>query len=173
MTAGRVAVAVGLVLARAVTLCALCGGAVALRILERGEAISPRSLAVIGLFAAGGFLAGLVVGPALDRLGIERIGPRAVVGGFGGIVLVLGTAFALYALDRNADSLLWSLREEGVGEFVRHTLIGLTLDAAGAFAVTGRGYLLPWPLVAMLLSCAGVLAPLARSPLREPTARVT
>lgn len=161
-------------LARGLLLALASGAVAALRILERGEAFSPRTTLVIALFAAGGLLGGAIGALLLRRLRVERPLPRGLLAGLGGAALVLGATFGVFALYRNLDLLRGTLHDEGLVGFLVHGLLGLTIDAAGAFAVTARPYFLPWPLLALALASALVLAPpSSRAPLRKRGARVT
>ncbi|MGJ3265109.1 MAG: hypothetical protein ACFE0R_17945 [Salinarimonas sp.] len=139
---------------------------VTLRIVERGEAFSPRTRLVIALFAGAAFLVGLAGAFLLHRLRpASPFAPpltRLALGAVAGLVLLPGVAFGLFAIDRNAMDVVWSLREDGLASTLRHAVLGLTIDAAGAFAVTARPYLLPWPLAAM-----GACAMLALAPARR------
>ncbi|WP_349368159.1 hypothetical protein [Salinarimonas sp.] len=160
-------------LARGLLLALACGSIAALRILERGEAFSPRTTLVIALFAAGGLLGGAAGALLLRRLRVTRPLPRTALAAVGGTALVLAATFGVFALYRNLDLLRGTLEQEGLVGFLVHGLLGLTIDAAGAFAVTARPYLLPWPLLATALAAALVLARTPRAPLRKPEARVT
>jgi len=144
-------------LARGSVLALAFGAVTALRIAERGEAFSPRTALVIALFAAGGFVAGAIGAPILRRLRPASPRRRFALGALGGTALLLATVFALFAFDRNTDLAFQTLAEVGWRSFLIHGLLGLTIDAGGAFAVTARPYLLPWPLIAMALAAGLVL----------------
>ncbi|WP_188908731.1 hypothetical protein [Salinarimonas ramus] len=142
---------------RALALGALAGFVVFLRIVERGEALSPRTWLVVAIFAASGALAAFTVSLLAGRFAPNA--PRLALGAATGLVLVPCTVFAFFAFDRNAGDILWSLREYGLLDTLGHAMIGLTIDAAGAFSVTARPYLLPWPIVALGLGAAAAFAP--------------
>lgn len=160
-------------LARGLLLALACGAVAALRILERGEAFSPRTTLVVALFAAGGLIGGAAGMLLLRWLRVKRPLPRGLLAATGGTALVLAATFGVFALYRNLDLLRGTLEQEGLVGFLVHGLLGLTIDAAGAFAVTARPYFLPWPLAAMALASALVLAPRPRTPLRKREAHVT
>ncbi|WP_372422936.1 hypothetical protein [Salinarimonas chemoclinalis] len=146
------AAALGSAFARGLALALATAAIVALRILERGEALSPRTALVIALFATAGLAAGLsasLAGSLLPRVADpSRTRDRLALGALAGLVLLPGIAFVLFAIDRNATDVVASFRDDGLASTVRHALVGLTIDAGGAFAVTARPYLLPWPLAA-------------------------
>lgn len=137
-------------LARALLVALAAAAIFALRLLERGEAFSPRTLALLAMFTAGAALACLVVSLLHDRF---TPADRRLRVGLGGPLVTIGTVvlfFAVFAATRNASEFVVSLQEDGTRTFVRHVLIGMTIDAGGVFVVMGRGYLLPWPIPALL-----------------------
>ncbi|MGP9820557.1 hypothetical protein ACTZWW_11120 [Salinarimonas sp. NSM] len=158
--------ALGSAFARGLGLALGTAAIVALRIVERDEALSPRTTLVIALFGAAGLLAGVAATLLLRRLAPAGAIRRSALAALAGLVLVPGVAFVLFAIDRNAMDVVWSFREDGLLSTLRHAVIGLTIDAAGAFAVTARPYLLPWPLAA-IAACA-MLTTVA--PARRPVA---
>lgn len=159
---------------RALALAALVGGAVALRIVERGEAWSPRTLAVVALFAGGAFF-GTLAGEAIvaflrhrdplrlgTRLGLAREGRAGVLAGLLAVGGTFAAVLAGFWVLRNLDSALWSLRNEPFHAFLIHSFVGLTIDTVGAFAVTARPYLLPWPILVLGFGAAVLFAPARR-----------
>ncbi|WP_029031197.1 hypothetical protein [Salinarimonas rosea] len=157
--------ALGSALARGLALALAAAAIVGLRILERGEALSPRTTLVVALFGAAGLVAGVAATILLRLLEPASARRRVAVGALVGLVLLPGVAFVLFAIDRNGVEVVRSFRQDGLVSTLRHALIGLTIDAAGAFAVTARPYLLPWPLAAM-----GACAMLALAPARRTAA---
>lgn len=137
-------------LLRALLLALAAALVVALRLLERGEALSPRTLTLVAMLAGAAALAMLVVSAALDRFLAGDVRLRIALGGPLATLGMLALFFAAFAATRNASEFVLSLQEDGWRTFVRHVVIGMTLDAGGVFVVMGRGYLLPWPLPAIL-----------------------
>lgn len=122
----------------------------ALRLVERGEAFSPRTLTLLAMLVGAAGLAMLVVSAVIDRFLAGGVRLRIALGGPVATLGMLALFFAAFATTRNASEFVLSLQEDGWRTFVRHVVIGMTLDAGGVFVVMGRGYLLPWPLPALL-----------------------
>jgi hypothetical protein len=158
---------------RSLALATVAGLAVAVRILEQGEAPSPRTQGLVGL-AMGAML---LVAPVAFGLVEAALGrwSRSVRFAAAALLTAPGFAGAFYFLFAVP---LKFLRLDEEPEFSRpgslqHEALGRLIDALGLFLVTGAKYLLPWPLALMALT-AGLLAaaaPARATRLRDETGR--
>lgn len=128
-----------------------------LRLLERGEALSPRTALLIAILGAAGLAAGLLIyaGIAFFATELGRF-RRFLVGGILGAGGVSFGFFLGFAFVRQVAEIEVAM-DNGVPDSLRHIIIGVTIDAIGFFVTTGAPYLQPWPMAAVGLA-AGLIA---------------
>lgn len=142
------------VAARTLVFAAIAVALIGLRVLERGEGLQPRTLMLLAMAAGGAFPAGAAV---LSLAAVARGWPALLRG-------ALAAPLLSAAFSACAALTFWLVRPTTESDFdhdEHHLLevVGMLIDAAGLFAVTGTRYWLPWPVAAIGLA-GGVLAAL-------------
>lgn len=153
------------VAARTLAFTAIAVALIGLRVLERGEGLQPRTLMLLAMAAGGALPAGAAV---LSVAAVARGWPALLRGALAAPLLAGGFCAC-------AALIFWFLRPITESDFDHdeHHLfdtVGMLMDAAGLFVVTGGRYWLPWPVAAIGLA-GGVLAALpwgAKSRAPEP-----
>ncbi|MGY6570848.1 MAG: hypothetical protein ACXIVE_17795 [Salinarimonas sp.] len=136
-------------------------GATYLRILQAGEPVNERTLAVIALFGVTGAVAALVM-QLIALIWLRRHGPAARLA----MTLVLaplvflGALYGCFALFHSAAELEGLFADPGDPHAIVHLAHRMTFVAAGYVVVFAPGYLWPWlyPVLAGVLVVIGLRA---------------
>lgn len=136
-------------------------GATYLRILQAGEPVNERTLAVIALFGVTGAVVALVM-QLIALIWLRRHGPAARLA----MTLVLaplvflGALYGCFALFHSAAELEGLFADPGDPHAIVHLAHRMTFVAAGYVVVFAPGYLWPWlyPVLAGVLVVIGLRA---------------
>jgi hypothetical protein len=136
-------------------------GATYLRIIQTGETVNDRSLAVVALFGVAGALAALVM-QVIALIWLRRHGlfVRLAIALVLAPIVFLGALYGSFALFHSAAELEGLLADPGDAHALVSLVHRMTFVAGGYVVVFSPNYLWPWlyPLVAGALAVIGTRA---------------
>ena len=136
-------------------------GASYLRILQTGEPVNDRTLAVIALFGVTGAVSALVMqGIALIGLHRRSLAARLAITLALAPLVILGALYGSFALFHSAAELEGLFADPGDPHAIIYLAHRMTVVAGGYVVVFAPNYLWPWlwPLLAGALAVTGMRA---------------
>jgi|GEM_PF-2068234 len=136
-------------------------GASYLRILQTGESVNDRTLAVIALFGVTGAVAALVM-QGISLIGLRRrsLAARLVIALALAPLVILGALYGSFALFHSAAELEGLFADPGDPHAIIYLAHRMTVIAGGYVVAFAPHYLWPWlwPLLAGALALIGIRA---------------